>query len=51
MCKHRPVAMTDRELADRFPSGDDEVVFRGSAAQARADSSVVRAFLGEAALA
>ena len=26
MCKHRPVAMTDRELADRFPSGDDEVV-------------------------
>ena len=26
MCKHRPVALTDRELADRFPSGDDEIV-------------------------
>ncbi len=26
MCKHRPVVMTDRELADRFPTGDDEIV-------------------------
>lgn len=49
MCKHRPVAMTDRELADRFPSGDDAIVRAVYGRFGGAVHTVAMSILGDAA--